>query len=126
MDYLSMFNEKLKDFLKDVIVVCPNVSEIKILLTGLNLLDKKDIQKNFNENVVIPYEKFIMARDEDFFVNNRSFSEDQKQWGDSNMIGELIQRLKDNWISLSPQNKNAIWDHLTILVVLCKRVHKSI
>ena len=115
MDYHLIFNERFQDYLNDLKRVFPSMSEMVVYETmfhAMATLDKTMPLKLFYDKVGKDYDKMIMEKNEQFFLTT-DFSKIED--------GHLIQFLKDKWQTLNDTNKNAIWDHLRLLMTIAKK-----
>jgi hypothetical protein len=114
VDYKEMFHTRLIAFIDDLQLVCPNMSELPLLKNVLRMempFSKKDIHKIFRESVVIPFQDKIENKDEAFFLQDADYSSITKEF-------DLINKIKSIWSTLSPENKEAVWKHLILLIKL--------
>jgi hypothetical protein len=120
LTYFECFNEKLKEFLNDLVSAFPELKHLSVMKNGLNLainLDVKLPQKIFNDNIRENYETRIVNKDEQFFL-----SEDYEHIANKhNLDLDIVSKLKGIWKTLDADNKEVIWKYLQVLVVLNKR-----
>lgn len=117
---LGMFNRKLFDMLEDLASSFPTVPEFGIAVSPtarmfMNL-DPSKAQKMFHEYVGTPFEKHIVARDEAFLL-----SQNHEHFGVAASSGDIIRMIKGVWMEASVEDKDAIWKHLHVLIVLSRR-----
>ena len=121
----DMFCKKLKDFSQDMQFI---LKDEKDAITALNSLDaligiSPDIVIVFFHNqITVPYEKMILARDEKFLnneINNKLDESSDKLTGPLENIKDKINK---KWKDLKTKDKNIIWDYFKLLVVLSKRM----
>jgi len=116
--YYELFNEKLDEFFKDLIVSFPDITEFKRFKSGLNLLrnvDPKSPQTIFNNFVATKFKNAILSKDDSFFLDNNDFgivSTRKDYWI------EFIEQLKILWKTIDIDNKDIIWKYLHVLYVL--------
>lgn len=119
--YYELFNEKLNEFFKDLIVSFPDITEFKRFKSGLTLLKNIDIkspQAIFNNYVVTKFKESILSKDDSFFLDNDDFgivSSRKDYWI------EFIEQLKLLWKTIDNDNKDIIWKYLHILYVLSEK-----
>ena len=116
MDSFVLFNNKLVDFLEDLEGVIGHMPEYKIMLTSVKFLaqvKEKQNQKIFHELVAVPYSRSILARDEEFLLDEK-YNENK---------ADVVDMLKHVWRTMQPQDKESVWNHMTILVTLSERCH---
>ena len=105
-----MFNRKLIDFITDLKPVIGHMQEYSLALSSVKMLDKIDEHKNqamFDHYIATPYHQRIDACDDAFFL------------GQDN-IG-VMHLLKTVWSGMPQQDKDAVWAHLRVLLVLNRR-----
>lgn len=119
--YYELFNEKLDEFFKDLIVSFPDITEFKRFKSGLNLLrnvDPKSPQTIFNNYVITKFKDSILSKDDSFFLDNDDFgivSTRKDYWI------EFIEQLKLLWKTIDHDNKDVIWKYLHVLYVLSNK-----
>ena len=116
--FLDAFYNQFSDFLDQFITVFPSDSDFPTYKTGLHLLQKTN-PKLVPEQVLIhvsPFEKTLRDRDERFFIDY-SFTE----YGDDDALGMIISKMKEQWTTLSENNKKCIWDYTNLLLDLAKK-----
>jgi len=117
MDYAELFNRKLNDFLEDLEAIgIRSVADYPLLKASCQLLasvDKARPADMFLRYVVGPYEDQIVRRNEDFFLKEtyKSVSADMA----------IVNAIKQIWSTLDLHNKDAIWQHMLVLMVLSKK-----
>jgi hypothetical protein len=108
-----MFNRKLIDFVTDLKPVLGHMQEYTLALSSVKMLDVIDERKNqviFDLYIATPYHERIDACDDNFFLNH----------DDPNTVG-VMQLLKTVWANMSQLDKDAVWAHLRVLLVLNRR-----
>lgn len=119
--YVTLFNQKVQEFFKDLTTAFPTVTQFSQFKTGVQLmksLDEKRMQKMFHEYVYVKYAAQINARDEGFFmkrdlVDDAGAGDDQSE--DWSMF---IDNLRAIWKTMGEDNKKTIWNYFLILVKL--------
>lgn len=114
----ELFNRKLIDFLTDLRPVIGTLPEYTLALASAKMMAAADVRQNqlmFDTYVITPYEQRILSRDETFFM---------EQYDDPTNVG-LVQLLKAAWSTMSPCDRDAVWSHLQVLVVLNRRCKAS-
>jgi hypothetical protein len=116
MDYADLFNRKLQEFFQDLEEVgIERVQEYPLLKASSQLLASMDKQRPaevYNKYVAVPYEVQITNRDETFFWNE-SFSNVKDV--------AIVHAIKQIWQTLDDANKDAIWKHLQVLLILARK-----
>jgi len=121
---LAIFNQKLLDFASDISCLrasgkADDVPALDILKPSVEMIiqfDPKKSQAVFHECVVERYGPQIELRDEKFLLEN-DYKESAADLGDT----DIVDMVKKVWTNLNVAEKNAIWDHLSLLVMLSKR-----
>lgn len=117
MDFLSIFNDKFGELLRDLKVIFGDDGDLTLLSAGFlfaTAASKDGAWRVFHDQVAVPYGPRVMERDERFFLE----FEDLKE---ANAI-DIMGRVRGAWKDLSPENRNVIWDYFTLLVKLSDRV----
>jgi hypothetical protein len=120
MTYYECFNNKLDEFLKDLTNTFPDLKDIKLLRNGVNIAKVADMklpQQVFDQTVALKYEKQILEKDENFFMNE-DYTEVLSTHG---VDFNLVPQLKEVWKSLDESNKDAVWKYMQVLVLLNKK-----
>jgi len=123
--FYELFNEKLDEFFKDIIVTFPDIVEFKRFKSGLTMLrnvDPRSPQTFFNNYVASKFKDAILSKDDSFFLdNNNDFgivSTRKDYWVD------FINQLKLLWGNISIENREVIWKYLHVLYILSEKCHK--
>lgn len=117
---LDAFYNNFSDFLDQLIKVFPEDSDFPTYKMGLFLFQKTNpavVPTTLNLHVS-PYEEIIRAKNEDFILKHE-FSD---HIGDDDALDQIIRKLKDQWVAMSPNNKACVWQYTTILMELSKRI----
>jgi len=106
------FNKYSKNFIRELIKNFDHISEFKIMFGLYKILktfNKKLPYKYFNLYIAIDFKSHIVTRDESFFMSDgfkpRAYT-------------EFVDIIKREWVLLDNANKNALWDHLNLLIYL--------
>lgn len=113
--YLKDFARGVKDFLRDLMRTYPDVSELKVVFACykvIKLTGKKNVHRVWQE-VSSPYLGFIRARDESFISAGNVVLPSGYAF-----YSAYVPVFRSMWLSMPPQNKDAVWAHLHNLVVL--------
>jgi len=121
----DLFNGKMLAFAQDLKRLndglASPVPELQYLDTGLQVLMFADRQKPrdlFHEHVTERYGPQIKARDEAFFLVSAKY--DGVEASDMN----LVELLKGVWQKLGAGDKDSVWKHLQLLVVLDEKLRR--
>ena len=121
MDYLGQFNDTLVELVDDLIRVFPQDGDFrmyKLAIQGAMIADRSVVHNVFRDRICLVYGDKIVARDEDFFVNNSY--DDMKQ--EFSQAEKLIQKLKGCWGMLDTEQRNVVWKYLRVLVMLDRKI----
>ena len=121
-----MFNQQLKDFITDVSAVYPDIKGMTSIINLAMGLEKKTPATMFSRMVAHKFGDRIAKKDESFFLEY-SFSDEVGQGTSSagampGLSLDIVGQLKTVYQTLQPSNKEAVWKHLQVLVLLCKRI----
>lgn len=118
--YIECFNTKLQEFISELIACFPQMKELKMLRSGLQLavtMEPTLPRKVFDEHLHDVYENNIINKDETFFLN-----EDYQHIADTHGLDlDIISTIKSMWKDLDSTNKEAIWKYLQVLVLLNRK-----
>lgn len=121
-DHAELFNRKLTEFLDDLEAIgidrLPDYALFKTSTSLLMTVDKRRPAAMFCDYIATPYEQYIVARDDKFFLAD-SFTHPH---GGNTSIVDMIKQM---WATLQPANQDAIWSHLQVLTVLAKRARAT-
>ena len=112
----EIFNEKMYEFIDDIVTSFPSEVEFQTFRTMLDMsvaFSVKLPQEMFNTCVAIPYESEILNENEIFFLRETY----DPQYTDIN----IVNKLKALWKQLDAKEKQFIWKYMKVLVVLNKR-----
>ena len=119
IDAWDLFNRKLSAFLGDLRPLVGTVPEYAVASSSVRMLAQMEPRKNqelFDAYVAQPYEERIIAKDEAFFLEH----DETALGGGADNVG-VVQLLRQVWQGLSAADKDAVWAHLQVLVVLNRR-----
>jgi hypothetical protein len=117
----QMFQNKLQDFLDDLRPALGTLPEYNLLTTSMKFISPEKNYAFFNTFVAVPYGARLIAKDEGFFLDS-SFAPGS---GKSDSIN-LIVMVKEAWSSLSAQDRDAIWAHLSVLMLIRDRIQAAL
>ena len=126
ISFLTAFNNQIDNFLDDLITVCPEEKEFKMLKNGISLVKKTNpriILTQFIE-MIFPYKEQILLRNEEFFIV-KDFQEDFSNVS-SDYISMITRKLKNIWESgVSESDKVKIWEYFHSLITLAELAQKK-
>lgn len=120
---LVLFNRKLCDFVNALKECCPEVGEFATWAPLVELavtMNPNCAHSTFYSMVVEPYGEKIRNKDASFFLAH-TYSEHSS----ADSFANIVDKLKQVWKDMSDENKEAIWKHLQVLMVLCMRVQNE-
>jgi hypothetical protein len=121
---LGIFNSKLIGFFEDLAETFPEEKDIKSALEMLQFAKKstpKMILDMFVEYVQKPLHDSIMNEDENAIIAFARASIVSQ----FNEISPALMIFDKHWATLSDANRQAIWKHLKVLVLLAERASKK-
>ena len=120
----SIFNQKLLAFARDLqnlnASLTNPIHQIGLLENGIQLtaaLDSSAPVRLFREHVSVPYGAHILNKDEKFFLEETS---DLSAHHQSSM--NLIDMLRSVWKTLSKEDREAIFEHMILLIKIEKKI----
>jgi hypothetical protein len=117
---LGIFNSKLIGFFEDLAETFPEEKDIKSALEMLQFAKKSTptmILAMFVEYVQRPLHHAIMKEDENAIIEFARASITTQ----FNEISPALMIFDKHWATLSDANRQAIWKHLKVLVLLAER-----
>lgn len=120
---LNIFNQKLREFVNDLIAVFPNDTDLYSFKTSLNmigLVNERQMLDLFIRFVHKSYKTQILNRDESFFLTH-TYNDEISHAGDNNMTNQLIAKIKSYWADMSPENKGIVWTYFEVLIRLAEK-----
>jgi hypothetical protein len=123
MDMVAFFNKKLAEFIHELIAAFPDLPDFRTLNTTCSWaiqLDPRIPQQTYHMCVYEPYAKKIMAEDESFFLKE-SFNAYTNVLKNNNIDLNVIDKIKNIWGVLTPDNKQTIWKYLKVLTYLSEK-----
>lgn len=121
MDYLTQFNDTLLELINDLIRVFPQDGDFrmyKLALQAAIIADSNLVHEVFRDRVCRQFGDKVLARDEDFFINN-NYNDMKDEFSQAE---QLIQKLKSCWITLTPDQRDIIWKYFRVLVLLDRKI----
>jgi hypothetical protein len=118
---LGMFNNKLIGFFEDLQATFPEERDIKLALEtiqGAKKINPKLILDLFKEYVAKPLRDDILHEDEDKVIAFAKGSIAQQ----FNEISPALMIFDKHWHTMSDSNREAIWKHLKVLVLLSEKI----
>ena len=106
--------------IQDLINVFPKDSELRMYKLGLEAFlfaDKHVISKVFYNEIHLLYSDKIKNEDESFFLEKN-----YQEYEHYQNVGDIVNKLKNCWLELNDENKQAIWKYFKVLSVLSERV----
>jgi hypothetical protein len=112
---VQLFNRSLLDFIDALAPLIGHLPMHTAVAASAKILAHVDEGRNldyFDRYVASRYGAQITARDESFLLAE-SYTEAPED-------SDIVQLLKATWSTLSPDEKDAIWKHMQVLVLLCR------
>lgn len=131
-NYYEIFNNKLDEFIKELIKTFPQDPDFKLFQAStrvIKLASEKKPLELFNTGLTDDYKENIREKNEDFFLNNdysdvlnnEKLKQQSDLNNDENVNNKLISKLKDYWKELSEENQNIVWQYFTVLLKICDK-----
>lgn len=120
---LNIFNQKLREFVNDLIAVFPTDTDLYSFKTSLNmigLVNERQMIDLFIRFVHKSYKTQILNRDESFFLTH-TYNDEISHAGDNNITSQLIAKIKSYWVDMSPANKDIVWTYFGVLIRLAEK-----
>ena len=126
----ELFNNKLTEFLKELVQTFPTDPDFKLFQASvrvLKLADEKKPLELFNLGLTNEYKENIRNKNEEFFLNNDYSdvlnNELVKKNNDNDINDKLINKLKGYWKNLDNDNREIVWQYFTILLKICDKAY---
>lgn len=117
---LDKFNKTLMEFIADLIYICPDIPDLRVMqstVTLCNSINNKFAIDLFYQCVTMPYKDLIFAKNESFFLKE-SYIEYQPYMLQYGTDLNIVDKLKSIWSELDEDNKQKVWKYLQALIVL--------
>lgn len=112
----TLFNNKLIDFVDDLQGVIGHLPEYAVMSSSARFLAQFKLRQNqelFDRLVATPYGASILARDEHFLLE-----ETFDDIGGGGSSAGVVSLIKSVWKSLTDADRESIWAHMHVLIVL--------
>lgn len=125
---VNIFNQKVTEFMNDLILAYPEIEQFKSLKAAFSLLkniDENKPIKYFKSYFLTKYGQRIKERDEQFFIECTDYNTDIRTISTSKCPEyweDFIEHLKSMWSTMSPENKEVIWNYLAILTLIAEKI----
>lgn len=127
LNVVKCFNDKMNEFVKDLLKLYPDDSDFQTLKTSINMLnviDDRKLMKLFKKYVG-NYTDKLLNKDETFFLNHDYNDEISELEDDKvDLSNGLINKIKNYWKELSSDNKEVVWKYFKVLILLCDKYDK--
>jgi|UniRef100_A0A6C0BP45 hypothetical protein len=114
--WVSCFNSRLDEFLKDLISSYPNDKDFLMFKQSFNMIKLVDDSKPayLFKIYTMRYVDQIYKNDEKFFLDH-DFKDELTSSDNNNFSSEMLVKLKSYWKTMSDENKAVIWKYLNLL-----------
>lgn len=116
MEEYKAFNKAMKEFSRNMAQAYPQIPELKLMIIVYKIfktISKKKPQRFFME-ITKDCQEAIMNKDEQaMFATTVVVT-------DPNLL-KLQDAVYRNWTTFTPEDKEAIWQHLQVLVILARK-----
>ena len=118
-DEFKTFNKALKVFIRSTIESFPDLVEFKIALVVYKMLKTINKKKPFRLTfkIIENHQEQILNKDEMYFKTH------QIDFIDSRLM-PIFKAIEKSWDSFTPKDKEALWQHLQVLVLLGRKCQK--
>lgn len=118
IDVTQLFNMKFAEFLDDLVNSYPaetDLTAMRSMLTWtVDFMGPNVPREMFDSCVAVPYGDKIVARNEDFFLEECVYD---PTYADIN----IINKLKSKWKNLKECDKDIVWKYMHVLIALNKK-----
>ena len=129
--YYEIFNNKITNFINDLIIVFPNDKDFRLFKNTISLVklaNEKMLLEYFKIGVNEDFKNNIITRNEQFFLdNNYSSVLENDKIGNvinkDNINDKLIEKLKGYWVQLDEDNRKIVWDYFNILLQISEKIN---
>jgi len=124
MSVLGGFNHVLKEFLSDLVDTFPELGDLKVIKTGVDLLQSVNPRAVLDQfmTYAAPYYEGIFNKNEDFFCNLDNLMKhpemEAKINDEQSIYFDKMVAFKNVWTTLKIHNKNSIWKYFQSLLKL--------
>ena len=118
---LVAFNKQLKELIDKLNIMIPNNDDLMLAknMFHVPVMTKENIYlEHFYENAN-KYEKEIMTKNEDFFIN----FDISELFNVTPDVNEKHNEAKHIWNNFDPQSKTALWQYVQVLFKLAKKYY---
>lgn len=127
--YYTIFNNKVIEFLNDLIRIFPNDADFKMYKNAVSLVKLADEKKplefykifmndQYKANINNKNEKFFLDHDYNEILNSEELSNEL----DGNVNNKIVNKLKGYWNELSTENKETVWNYFTLFLKISEKV----
>ena len=117
--FMDAFFNQFHEFLEQLAQVFPDDADFPAYTMALSLLQRTNpglVVSEFKTHV-FPFTDVIQAKNSDFFLKH-----DFSDYASDDTLGQIIGKLKGMWTELSENNKSSIWNYITLILTLAKRL----
>ena len=114
----SAFIQLIKKLNNELLKMYPNEVNFKVSLTTIEMCEKTNTKLaliNGIGNHLLVYDKYITDKDEAFFI-----SKDLSEYESNNVL--IMNKLKEYWGSFTPKEKEHVWEYLSSMLKLYKKI----
>ena len=114
----SAFIQLIKKLNNELLKMYPNEVNFKVSLTTIEMCEKTNTKLaliNGIGNHLLIYDKYITDKDEAFFINK-----DLSEYESDNVL--IMNKLKEYWCSFTPEEKQHVWEYLSSMLKLYKKI----
>lgn len=123
MSYLSVFTTQLENLSEQLVGIFPGDTHLRVAHNFIKLMktaNPRKLQQLFGE-VITPYKDHIMEKNEVFFLEH-NYDELSDRAKDQDSANVIMVSLKQNWNTMSDENKEITWKYFQVLVKLNEKM----
>ncbi len=119
--FLVAFNKQLKELIDKLNIMIPNNEDLLLAknMFHVPIMTKENIYLEHFYETAKKYEKEIMTKNEEFFIN----FDISELFNISQDVNEKHKKAKHIWINFDENSKNALWQYVQVLFKLAKKYY---
>ena len=126
MSLLNAFTTQMESFSGEICQLYPNDADLRLGHNMIILLKKTNPRKilDIYDNYVLDYRTQIDEKNESFFIDH-DFDDVAEKNQNQEMTFTLVEKIKEYWKDLTPQNKEISWKYFQVLNKLSDKIKKN-
>jgi hypothetical protein len=116
MSFLKVFNQKLVEFIKDLLILFPDDQELKKAKMGLDMIIPANprVTLNFFKKSVLPNKEIILSRNMEEFVRKG-----REELGEH--LGYIFDKVNVQFQEMSETNQENVMKYCKLLIMLAEK-----